>query len=165
MLFRLRDVLHRVTDLRGGFHETPLEREVVVVLELLDETALLPILQAFCPGVIYQGDSLGPLDHPVEVICPDGVLVFIGRKPEPFSQLGRDERGTDAASGEYPLIAGKDHQMLEIKSSGLQWPHDLETFERLPVERDRHRPQNLVKQSQISRRHHLQTFVLQHVDR
>ena len=94
-----------LADLRLGLDETPFQIEVVMIFQLLDVAAFFAALQAFGPGVIDERHRLGPLDHPVEVICPDGILVFVGREAEAFTQLRRDERRAHAPAREYAFIA------------------------------------------------------------
>ena len=164
VFFRLGNDVRNSVTLRFRLDETPFQRQVVMVLELFDEPALLTVFQAFRTRIIDQCHGFGPLDHPVEIVRPDGVLEFICWKIEPFTKLRRYEGGTDAPSGEHSLVAGEYYQMLEIQGSCLKRPHDLESLERFAVERNGQGTEQLRQQPGISERKNLQFLGLQLVD-
>ena len=156
VFFRLGDDVRDSVALRFSLYETSFQFQVVVVLQLLDEPALLSVFKAFRAGVENQRHGLGPLDHPVEIICPDRILEFVGGKAESFPKFRRNEGGTDASSGEHSLVAGEYYQMLEIQCPGLKRPHDLESLERFAVERHGNGAQQLRKQPRVGQGKNLQ---------
>ena len=106
-----------------------------MVLELLDVPALLAALQSFRPRIVEQVNPLGAADTPVEVICPNGILQLISRKPESQAEVVRDEGTAHVACRENPFAHGEHNYVPEVECAGLERPHHLEAAERLSLER------------------------------
>ena len=132
----------------GPGHTAP-DREPEMIDQLLYEPALLPGMQTFRPRIIDHPHIFGPRYHPVEIICPHSILIFICRKPEPASEFRGDERRTDRLTWERTFIGGQNDYIGEIQRPGLQRPHDLKPFERLSLERHGLRAGDLLEQSDI----------------
>ena len=114
-----------------------LHLEPVDELQLLDETALFAGAYALGAGVEEEPDLLRPLDGTVEIVGPDGVLVFVGGQPEAFAQFRRDEGRRHRPAGEDTFVAGEYDEVAEVEGAGFERPHYLHAAQRLSGERHR----------------------------
>ena len=96
-------------------------------------------------------------DHPVKIIGPHRILIFVCRQSESPPQLRRDERRAHAPAREYAFVGGKYHKIAEVESPCLQRPHYLQPFERLSLERDGNTCKQLLQYPYVCRRHHLRS--------
>ena len=134
-----------------------------MVFQLLDIATFLSVADAFRAVVIDQPDLLRTLDHPVEIIGPDGILVLIGGQAEAPSEFRRDEGGAHAPTREHALVGAQDNQVPEIQGTGFQRPHHLQTLQRFPAERHGNALEQALQQADMRGRKDLQVHFLQDI--
>ena len=105
------------------------------------------------------------LDHPVEVVGPDAVLVFEGGQAEAFPELRRDEGSTGVPARERALVRGEQDDVPEIQRARLQRSHHLQALQRFAPERDGLPGEQFIQQAQPGGRQDVQVDVPEQVQR
>ena len=106
---------------------------------------------------------LRPLDHPIEIVCPHGILVLVGGQAEAFAKLRRNKGSTYATPGKHAFVGAEDNQVAEIQRTGFQRAHHLQALQGFSAERHRNALQQTGQKPQMGGRKHLQVHFLKDV--